>query len=108
VDALTQRWLDHYRNGVHQYYNGVDHDGMSGFPAADWPDLPNVSHPADYDTDQDGMADAWELEKFGDLDQGGKSNSSSDADNDGYTDLEEFLNNTNPCDGNPAACVSGR
>ena len=40
------------------------------------------------DTDKDGMPDAWEIAKFGDLNRDGKG----DADGDGYTDLEEFLN----------------
>lgn len=43
---------------------------------------------SDYDTDRDGMPDEWEGAKFGDLSRDGKG----DYDNDGYTDLEEFLN----------------
>ena len=48
------------------------------------------------DTDHDGMADSWELLHFGNLNQGSATDSSSDLDGDGYTDLEEFLNSTNP------------
>ncbi len=42
----------------------------------------------DYDTDLDGMADAWEVANYGDL----STSSGDDTDGDGYTNLEEFLN----------------
>lgn len=48
------------------------------------------------DSDQDGMADEWENIHFGNLTRGSAVDSSSDFDGDGYTDLEEFLNGTNP------------
>lgn len=48
-------------------------------------------NPAD-DKDGDGMADAWELEHFGNLDRDG----TADSDGDGYTDLEEYQNGTDP------------
>ncbi len=47
------------------------------------------------DTDGDGMADAWELEHFGNLDRDG----SGDFDGDGISDLEEYENNTDPASG---------
>lgn len=40
------------------------------------------------DTDNDGMEDAWETSTFGGLSRDG----TQDFDSDGYTDLEEFLN----------------
>src|SRR5690606_4633564 len=45
-----------------------------------------------YDTDGDGMDDAWEMEHFGTLDRDG----SGDFDGDGRTDLEEFQDGTDP------------
>jgi hypothetical protein len=44
------------------------------------------------DTDNDYMLDAWEMEHFGDLSRTG----SGDEDNDGLSDLEEYLAGTDP------------
>ena len=41
------------------------------------------------DTDADGIADAWEIEHFGDLQT---ADATSDYDRDGYSDLHEYLN----------------
>lgn len=41
------------------------------------------------DTDNDGIEDNWERTHFGDL---ATANTTSDYDNDGYTDLQEYLN----------------
>ena len=46
------------------------------------------------DSDHDGMSDIWE-EKYG-FDAADSSDASKDADGDGYTNIEEFLNGTNP------------
>ncbi len=46
------------------------------------------------DSDSDGMLDEWEIEHFGDLGRDG----TGDADGDGFTDLEEFNNHTDPND----------
>lgn len=47
------------------------------------------NHPDGWDTDQDGMSDTWEVEH--DLNPNVASNN-NDFDGDGYTDLEEYLN----------------
>ncbi|MBT4817752.1 MAG: hypothetical protein HON70_18745, partial [Lentisphaerae bacterium] len=44
------------------------------------------------DTDNDGLADSWELGYFGDLAQNG----TADSDSDGVSDFYEFLAGTNP------------
>lgn len=51
------------------------------------------------DADGDGMADDWEILHFGDLGRDG----SGDFDGDGPTDLEEYLEGTNPME----ACLPG-
>jgi pectate lyase len=56
-----------------------------------WPKLKSVEALAD--TDKDGMPDAWE-EKHGLKPETADNN--GDVDGDGYTNLEEYLNGTNP------------
>ncbi|WP_369972254.1 T9SS type A sorting domain-containing protein [Psychroserpens sp. XS_ASV72] len=54
------------------------------------PSLPQNSRPGTYDTDNDGMADVWEIATFGDLTR----SHNGDEDGDGYTNVEEFINGT--------------
>lgn len=46
------------------------------------------------DTDHDSLPDEWEIEHFGNLSQ----NPSDDFDNDGISNYDEFVNNTDPAD----------
>ncbi len=46
----------------------------------------------EYDTDGDGMADAWEIAHFGNLDRDGNG----DFDDDGIKDLDEYENQSDP------------
>ncbi len=56
-----------------------------------WPELKSTPPPAD--KDEDGMPDAWETEhKLNPA----KADNNADPDGDGYTNLEEYLNVTNP------------
>ncbi|WP_428623320.1 putative Ig domain-containing protein [Sedimenticola sp.] len=48
-----------------------------------------------WDTDGDGMADAWELAHFGNLDRDG----TGDFDGDGTSDLQEYLDGSDPASG---------
>lgn len=52
------------------------------------PNIPNNTRPSTYDSDNDGMADAWEIKTFGDLSQSYKG----DFDGDGYENIEEYMN----------------
>ena len=45
------------------------------------------------DTDNDGVGDDWETEKFGSI---GANDGTVDSDNDGYSDLWEYKNDTDP------------
>ncbi|MEM7395218.1 MAG: proprotein convertase P-domain-containing protein [Verrucomicrobiota bacterium] len=55
------------------------------------------SGPPNDDTDADGLPDAWELQYFGNLSAG----PDDDPDNDGHSNLEEFMADTDP--GNSAS-----
>ncbi|HMB89847.1 MAG TPA: chitobiase/beta-hexosaminidase C-terminal domain-containing protein, partial [Rhodothermales bacterium] len=57
-----------------------------------WPPLKPAAPPRD--DDRDGMSDAWETQ-YG-LDPTDGSDQAGDLDDDGYTNLEEFLNDTDP------------
>lgn len=57
-----------------------------------WPALKSLAAPAD--TDHDGMPDEWE-KRYG-LDADDPSDGAKDADSDGYTNVEECLNGTDP------------
>ncbi len=77
--------------------NGTGTKGDNGFVsnpkiAGGWPELKSTPAPAD--SDHDGMPDAWEA-KVG-LDSSDVSDASQDKDNDGYTNIEEYLNGTDP------------
>ncbi len=58
---------------------------------AEWvlPTLPENARPADFDTDRDGMPDTWEENNgFNPA----ENDAAGDADGDGYSNLEEYLN----------------
>jgi hypothetical protein len=67
--------------------NGIiDHpDEVGGYPF-----IAEVSRPADWDIDLDGMPDYWEKSRG--LDPNNASDRNDDYDMDGYTNLEEYLN----------------
>ena len=89
-DSIDTRIIEEVRNGTAAYgNNGIitkpeDVDG--------WPALRSVEAPLD--TDGDGMPDDWETE-FG-LDADQAEDNSSDKDGDGFTNVEEYLNGTDP------------
>ena len=53
-----------------------------------FPKLPENRRPSTYDSDNDGMADAWEIRKFGSLNESYRG----DFDGDGYENIEEYMN----------------
>ncbi|MHC4581924.1 MAG: pectate lyase family protein [Planctomycetota bacterium] len=89
-DSIDRRIIEEVRNGTATYGN----NGIITTPSdvGGWPNL--QSGPAPVDSDHDGMPDAWES-KF-ELDPKDASDNKQDQDKDGYTNLEEYLNGTDP------------
>jgi pectate lyase len=89
-DSIDRRIIEEVRHGTATYGN----NGIITTPndVGGWPNL--QGGPAPVDSDHDGMPDAWES-KFK-LDPKDASDNKQDQDKDGYTNLEEYLNGTDP------------
>ncbi|MCF7973237.1 MAG: alkaline phosphatase D family protein [Phycisphaerae bacterium] len=84
-DAVDKRLVKNVRQQTGKLIDSQDEVGG-------WPEL--KSKPAPQDTDRDGMPDAWEQAMR--LDPKDPADRNGDADNDGYTNLEEYLNSLCP------------
>ena len=89
-DAVDVRTIEMATTGIAtagSRENGIiDHpDEVGGYPI-----IAEMQRPTDWDTDLDGMPDKWE--KVRDLDPDDASDRNDDYDQDGYTNLEEYLN----------------
>jgi hypothetical protein len=94
-DTVDERILAEVESGT-ATYGGEFGEGSGIIDSQEtvggWPDLaPGEPSP---DTDHDGMPDAWESRYA--LDSGDPADGPADRDEDGYTNLEEFLNTTDP------------
>jgi pectate lyase len=89
-DAVDQRIVDNVVARSGRFVNGVGQVG----PNPVWPALAGGAVPLD--ADLDGMPDSWEAAHFGSTARGFAASSAGDMDGDGYTDLEEYLNGTDP------------
>ena len=88
-DVHDLRIIGEVRSGKTTYGNGIISRQTD---VGGWPELTSVEPPQD--DDADGMPDAWErpFTAAGDL----SLESAQDADGDGYTNIEEYLNGTDP------------
>ncbi|MCX5771964.1 MAG: pectate lyase [Candidatus Hydrogenedentes bacterium] len=89
-DSIDTRIIEEVRNGTATHgRNGIitTPDDVGG-----WPKLQAAEAPLD--SDNDGMPDDWEL-RFK-LNPQDASNAAQDKDKDGYTNVEEYLNGTDP------------
>jgi PKD repeat protein len=92
-DAVDDRIVQNYQTTAGDIID--DPADVGGYPTL----AAGTPYP---DADSDGMSDTWETAKFGDLSRDG----TGDADTDGYTDVEEFLNGTDPGGGGPQPPVA--
>jgi len=90
-DAVDQRVTDMVRTGKVGAENGIvkDPKEVGAYPVYSF-SLENVP----VDTDHDGMPDAWETSH--NLNRNLAGDGRLDSDNDGYTNVEEYLNGTDP------------
>jgi pectate lyase len=88
-DPVDARIVEEVRTGTATYGNGII---SSQTDVGAWPDLESLPAPAD--SDGDGMPDWWEL-KHG-LDPNDPSDTNGDLNGSGYTNIEEYLNGTDP------------
>ncbi|MHC4700641.1 MAG: pectate lyase, partial [Planctomycetota bacterium] len=88
-DSHDERIVREVRSGRTTFGNGII---ASQTDVGGWPEL--LSTQPQQDIDADGMPDEWErrFSPKGDL----SLQSSSDLDSDGYTNVEEYLNQTDP------------
>lgn len=104
-DVVDRRIVEEVREETATYAGGtyatdqdlVDPEMKSGIidsqsDVGGWPELKSLHAPAD--SDGDGMPDEWET-KFN-LDPADAADNAADVDNDGYTNVEEYLNGTDP------------
>lgn len=91
-DAHDVRVVGEVRSGETTYGNGII---SSQKDVGGWPELRSTDPPED--ADADGMPDAWERPFTAEDDL--SLEGAQDADGDGYTNVEEYLNGTNPTEG---------
>lgn len=84
-DPIDKKVINDLKNGEGAIVNSRDH-------VLSWPSYNEGISVKD--SDDDGMPDHWE--KKYDLDSNDATDQNSDHDNDGYTNIEEYINNTPP------------
>ena len=93
LDEHDQRVIAEVRAGTFKFKGSKT--GLPGLPDSQddvggWDNYPEVHRPADWDTDRDGMPDAWE--KAHGLNPNDPADGNKDSNGDGYTNLEKYLN----------------
>ncbi|HEX7653811.1 MAG TPA: T9SS C-terminal target domain-containing protein, partial [Verrucomicrobiae bacterium] len=93
LDDHDQRIIAEVRTG--QVHFKGSRTGLPGLPDSQedvggWENYPTVQRPADWDTDEDGIPDAWE--KAHGLNPQDPQDAHRDLNGDGYTNLEKYLN----------------
>jgi len=82
-DAVDERLIESIRNNTGKVIDSQDEVGG-------WDRYPSVARPLDFDTDGDGMPDKWE--RTSGLDPDNSSDGNQDRNDDGFTNLEDYLN----------------
>jgi len=101
LDDHDARILREVRDGTTTYTGSIS--GLPGLPdtqddVGGWEDYPEEHRPADWDADGDGLPSAWETDNGLNPNSPADdfSDANEDADRDGYTNLENYLNSLAP------------
>jgi len=90
-DPVDTRIVREVETGAPTFGNGIIDTPRE---VGGWPELTSVAAPSD--SDGDGMPDDWEsAHRFNPNDP---ADGALDSDKDGYTNIEEYLNQTHPCE----------
>ncbi len=90
-DGVPQHYQDDYdASKINNVRNDISRTNNPDYASWRIPSLPNNGRPSDYDKDNDGMSDAWEVANG--LNPNDSSDGNKDRNSDGYTNLEDFLN----------------
>jgi hypothetical protein len=97
LDEHDQRVIEETRSGTAAYKGSIS--GLPGLPdtqddVGGWDEYPETHRPADLDSDHDGLPNEWETSHGTNPNSPAAdfSDTNSDADGDGYTNLEAYLN----------------
>lgn len=93
LDEHDTRVIAEVRSGTAKFKGSKT--GLPGLPDSQddvggWENYPEVKRSADYDTDRDGLPDAWEKQHG--LNPADATDGNQDLTGDGYTNLEKYLN----------------
>jgi hypothetical protein len=93
LDPHDTRILEEVRTGVPKFKGSIS--GIPGLPdtqddVGGWDEYPEIHRPADWDQDNDGMPSKWETAQG--LNPDDPADGNLDKDGDGYTNIEEYLN----------------
>ena len=91
-DGMADDW--EAANRIYSPREDADSDGLDNLE-----EYENLTNPNSWDTDGDALPDAWEVDYGLDPRDGdGLNGGDGDIDNDGWSNYEEYVNNTNPVD----------
>ncbi|MEC3966164.1 hypothetical protein [Flagellimonas halotolerans] len=91
LDEVDATYISDILNDDCTYCDGpnFEYRSLANESGLTYPNIEMISRPSNYDSDQDGMPDAWETANGLNPNV---NDSAQDADGDGYTNIEEFLN----------------
>jgi hypothetical protein len=92
VGNVTDCTIGSLEEGLTYYFAATAYDSFGNESAYNEEISLYIESEETLDTDEDGMADIWEMENFGSLDCDG----TDDFDSDNISDLDEFLEGTDP------------